>query len=66
MKELFLQNKKILVLEPRRLAAKNSALRVCISNGIQVGEEIGYRVRFDSKISKSTKVFCLVKMSLAY
>jgi ATP-dependent helicase HrpB len=56
MKELFLQDKKILVLEPRRLAAKNSALRVCISNGIQVGEEIGYRVRFDSKISKSTKV----------
>lgn len=56
MNEQFLQNKKILVLEPRRLAAKNSALRVCISNGIQVGEEIGYRVRFDTKISKSTKV----------
>ncbi len=56
MKEPFLQNKKILVLEPRRLAAKNSALRVCLSYGIQVGEEIGYRVRFDSKISKATKV----------
>jgi ATP-dependent helicase HrpB len=56
MKEQLFKNKKILVLEPRRLAAKNSALRVCISNEIQVGEDVGYRVRFDSKISASTKV----------
>ena len=56
MKELLFQNKKILVLEPRRLAAKNSALRVCITNEIQVGEDVGYRVRFDSKVSASTKV----------
>ncbi|MGZ3407636.1 MAG: ATP-dependent helicase HrpB, partial [Polyangia bacterium] len=38
---------EILVLEPRRLAARMAARRVAQELGERVGERIGYRVRFD-------------------
>jgi ATP-dependent helicase HrpB len=48
--------KKILVLEPRRLAARAAATRMASTLGEQVGDTVGLRVRFGSKISKRTRI----------
>jgi ATP-dependent helicase HrpB len=54
--EPWAKDKKILVLEPRRLAARAAANRMASTLGEQVGETIGLRVRFGSKISKRTRI----------
>jgi ATP-dependent helicase HrpB len=50
------KNKKIIVLEPRRIAARASAERMAQTLGERVGETIGYRVRFGSKVSRATRI----------
>src|SRR6266700_1749626 len=50
------RNKKIIVLEPRRIAARASAERMAKSLGERTGETVGYRVRFGSKISRATRI----------
>jgi ATP-dependent helicase HrpB len=50
------QGKKIIVLEPRRIAARASADRMAKSLGERAGETVGYRVRFGSKISRATRI----------
>ncbi len=50
------RNKKIIVLEPRRIAARASADRMAKSLGERAGETVGYRVRFGSKISRTTRI----------
>lgn len=47
---------KVLVLEPRRLAAYQIAERMASIIGETVGKTIGYRVRFDTKVTKSTRI----------
>ncbi|MEL7000980.1 MAG: DEAD/DEAH box helicase [Pseudomonadota bacterium] len=47
---------RILVLEPRRIAARTAAERMAAERGERVGETVGYRVRGESKISKSTRI----------
>jgi len=49
-------SKKILLLEPRRLAARAAAARMAWTLGEQVGDTVGLRVRFGSKVSKRTRV----------
>jgi len=56
MNETWLGDKKIVMLEPRRLAARSVALRMAEELGEEAGETIGYRVRFESKISKRTRI----------
>ncbi|OKO70091.1 ATP-dependent helicase HrpB [Bradyrhizobium sp. AS23.2] len=48
--------RKIIVLEPRRIAARASADRMAKSLGERAGETVGYRVRFGSKISRATRI----------
>lgn len=50
------KGKKIIVLEPRRIAARASADRMAKSLGERSGETVGYRVRFGSKISRATRI----------
>lgn len=45
LKEPWFEGKKILMLEPRRLAAKAIASRMAYFLGEQVGETIGYRIQ---------------------
>ncbi|MBH5371977.1 ATP-dependent helicase HrpB [Bradyrhizobium glycinis] len=52
----WVKNKKIIVLEPRRIAARASADRMAKSLGERTGETVGYRVRFGSKISRATRI----------
>ena len=50
------KGKRILVLEPRRLAARAAAERMASTLGERVGETVGLRVRFGSKISARTRI----------
>jgi len=54
--ENWLQGKKIIMLEPRRLAAKTIAWRMASLLNEEVGQTIGYRIRLDTKVSKQTKI----------
>jgi ATP-dependent helicase HrpB len=54
--EPWVANRKIIVLEPRRIAARASAERMAKTLGERVGETVGYRVRFGSKISRATRI----------
>ena len=47
---------RILMLEPRRLAAKAAAERLATELGERVGEQVGYRVRLESRISAATRI----------
>ena len=49
-------DKKIIVLEPRRLAARASAERMAKTLGERAGDTVGYRVRFGSKVSRATRI----------
>lgn len=52
---------KILMLEPRRLAARQIAERMAHTLGEPVGHTVGYRVRFESKVSAATRVEVLTE-----
>src|SRR5205823_1125972 len=59
--ESWLGEKKILMLEPRRLAAKTVAARLASQLNEQPGEKVGYRIRFENKISKATQLEILTE-----
>lgn len=55
------KDKKILMLEPRRLAARTIATRMSDLLGEHVGETVGYRIRFDNKVGKNTRIEILTE-----
>ncbi len=56
LQEKWLQGKKIILLEPRRLAARLAAGFMSAKLGEEVGETVGYQVRFDRRISPATRI----------
>jgi ATP-dependent helicase HrpB len=54
--EPFAAGGRILLLEPRRLAARAAAARMASTLGEEVGETIGLRVRMESKVSARTRI----------
>lgn len=56
LNEPWLVNQKIIMLEPRRLAARSVAMRMASMLGEEAGETIGYRVRFENKVSARTRI----------
>ncbi|WP_199613580.1 ATP-dependent helicase HrpB [Paenibacillus alkalitolerans] len=56
MDEPWLGGRKIVMLEPRRLAARMAARFMASKLGETVGESVGYRVRLDTKVSGRTKI----------
>jgi ATP-dependent helicase HrpB len=52
----WLAGKTILMLEPRRLAARMAAARMAGTLGEKLGDTVGYRVRLESKISTRTRI----------
>ncbi len=54
--EPWVAGRKILVLEPRRLAARAAAARMAWHLGEAAGETVGFRVRFGSKVSRKTRI----------
>ncbi|WP_460120616.1 ATP-dependent helicase HrpB [Pseudomonas sp. S2_C03] len=54
--EAWLAGQTILMLEPRRLAARAAAERLASELGEKVGETVGYRIRLDSKVGPRTRI----------
>ncbi len=52
---------KVIVLEPRRVAARQIAERMAQMTGTAVGDLVGYRVRFESKVSANTGIEVLTE-----
>ena len=52
----WLGNRKIVMLEPRRLAARAAAKRMAETLGEAIGETVGYTVRLDRKVSARTRI----------
>jgi ATP-dependent helicase HrpB len=54
--EPWLANQRIVMLEPRRLAARAAARRMAFLLGEHVGETIGFRVRGETRVGSSTRI----------
>ena len=56
MDEPWARGGKLVVLEPRRLAARAAAARMAATLGEPVGETVGFRVRMESRVSAKTRI----------
>lgn len=56
LNEPWLEGRRILMLEPRRLAARAAARYMAVSLGEEVGRTVGYRVKHDTKVSPMTRI----------
>jgi ATP-dependent helicase HrpB len=56
LSEAWLAGRKIVMLEPRRLAARAVAQRMARSLDEQVGQTVGYRMRLDTRVSRATRI----------
>ncbi|MEK4052181.1 ATP-dependent helicase HrpB [Paenibacillus sp. FSL F4-0087] len=56
LEEPWVAGRKIIMLEPRRLAARSAAARMAASLGEKAGQTVGYRVRMDTRVSQSTRI----------
>ncbi len=56
LSEPWLSGKRIVMLEPRRLAARAAAKRMADTLGESVGETVGYTVRLERKVSAETRI----------
>ena len=54
--EPWLEGRRIIMLEPRRLAARASAMRMASLIGEEAGGTVGFRTRFDSRVGSETKI----------
>jgi ATP-dependent helicase HrpB len=52
----WLAGRKILMLEPRRIAARAAAGFMARQRGEEVGATVGYRIRFEAKVSAATRI----------
>ncbi|MDQ6962736.1 MAG: ATP-dependent helicase HrpB [Mariprofundaceae bacterium] len=57
----WLGDKQIIMLEPRRLAARNAAARMAFLLGEKIGESVGYQIRQDSCFSDRTKILVVTE-----
>ncbi len=52
----LLERGQCVVLQPRRIAARMLAKRVAQEQGVRLGDEVGYQVRLDSRVSAKTRI----------
>jgi ATP-dependent helicase HrpB len=57
----WIGGKKIIMLEPRRLAARTIAMRMADLLGEEVGQTVGYRIRFENRVSAKTRIEVLTE-----
>ena len=65
LQERWLEGRKILVLEPRRMAARAAATRMAELLGESVGQTVGYRIRLDTCVSEATRIEVITEGILA-
>lgn len=54
--EPWLKSRKLVMLEPRRLAARSAARHMAAELGVPVGGTVGYRVRMDTRVGPTTRL----------
>ncbi len=54
-------DRAVIVLEPRRLAARAAARRIAEERGVALGDEVGYQVRFDRKAGRDTRLLVVTE-----
>lgn len=59
--EPWLNGKKIIVLEPRRLATRSIAYRLAELLGEDVGQTVGYRIRFENRVGSNNKIIVVTE-----
>src|SRR6187455_625238 len=47
---------QVVILQPRRIAARLLAARVAFERGVNLGHEVGYQIRFENVTSKETRI----------
>src|SRR5450432_2254254 len=55
------ENPKLVMLQPRRVAARAAAMRIAAENNWRIGEEVGWHVRFDKNIREQTPLRVLTE-----
>ena len=55
------QNPHVLLLQPRRVAARAAAARITDENGWQLGREVGYQIRFERRIGPQTRLHVMTE-----
>ena len=65
LEEPWLRGRKILLLEPRRVAARAIARRMAWLRGEPVGATVGYRMRLDTRVSRDTRIEVITEGVLA-
>lgn len=53
--------KQIIVLQPRRLAARATAARIAFERGGRLGDEVGYQVRFEKQATRATRILVMTE-----
>jgi ATP-dependent helicase HrpB len=53
--------KQVVVLQPRRLAARATASRIGRERGVKLGEEVGYQVRFEKQATRATRILVVTE-----
>jgi ATP-dependent helicase HrpB len=61
LNEQWLDNQKIIMLEPRRLAARSVAMRLAYLKNEEAGNTIGYQVRFENVTHERTRIHVLTE-----
>lgn len=56
MNEAWVHGRKLVMLEPRRLAARSAARHIAEERGESIGDSVGYRVRMDTKVGPATRL----------
>ena len=54
--ELIAPDQRVIVTQPRRVAARSAAARLAELRGTELGDEVGYTVRGDSRVSRQTRI----------
>lgn len=65
LNETWLGDQSILMLQPRRVAARAAAERMASELGEKVGETVGYRIRLESRVGPSTRIEVVTEGILA-
>jgi ATP-dependent helicase HrpB len=65
LEEPWLAGRRIVMLEPRRLAARAAARRMAVMLGQRVGDTVGYRVRHESVVGPATRIVVVTEGILA-
>src|SRR5688500_14085409 len=65
LEDPWLEGRRIVMLEPRRLAARAAARRMAVMLGERVGDTVGYRVRHESVVGSATRIVVVTEGILA-